>query len=163
MNEFYMEQLVPRKTATKQNTITKIICLVLTMVFIALSFIIGLSLIPAIILIIVDIILMKNSNIEYEYLYLNGDLDIDKVIAKQRRKHAISVSMENVEIIAPKNSGEVRTYQKVKTLDFSSGIDSPAVYKMVLTKNNDKMAILFEPNKALLDGMRMIAPRKVIL
>ena len=163
MNEFYMEQLVPRKTATKQNAMTKIICLILTVVFIALSFIIGLSLIPAIILIIVDIILMKNSNIEYEYLYLNGDLDIDKVIAKQRRKHAISVSMENVEIIAPRNSGEVRTFQKVKVLDFSSGIDSPAVYKMILTKDNQKIAILFEPNKALLDGMRMIAPRKVIL
>jgi len=34
---------------------------------------------------------------------------------------------------------------------------------MVVVKNGQKEKIIFEPNQTILEGMRMLAPRKVIL
>lgn len=163
MNEFYMEQLVPRKTPVKKDALIRNICLGLTVAMIGLTFLIGLFIIGAIVMIVIDVMLMKNSDVEYEYLYLNGDLDIDKVIAKQKRKHVYSLSVHDVIVIAPADSPEMRPYQGVKTMDYSSGIMSASVYKAVVGKDGTKEAILFEPNESLLNGMKMMAPRKVII
>ncbi|MFI3171598.1 MAG: DUF6106 family protein [Eubacteriales bacterium] len=163
MNEFYMEQLVPRKVAEVKAAMIKNIILALTVVMFIGSFMIALCFPIAVVLVVVDIFLMKSTNVEYEYMYLNGDLDIDKVIAKQKRKHLYSVSMSDVVVIAPKNSGEVRPFQNAKTLDYSSGVDSDKVYKMVVSKDNQNVGILIEPNEALLNGMKMLAPRKVYI
>ncbi len=162
MNECYMEQLVPRKTAVKKDSMVKYICLLLTAAMIVMMFLFGfIFLIPVIILIVVDIYLIKNSDVEYEYLYLNGTLDIDKVIAKQKRKHAYSANVSDIVVVAPLESAEVRPFQNVKVYDYSSGVMSTSVYKMVISKSGEKEAILFEPNEQLLQGIKMYAPRKV--
>lgn len=163
MNEFYMEQLVPRKTAVKKDSMIRNICFLLTIIMGLLTIVLPIFIIGAIIFIVIDVMLVKNSSVEYEYLYLNGDLDIDKVIAKQKRKRSYTFNMNDVIVIAPTNSGEVRPYQNVKTLDFSSGVESSSVYKVVLVKNSEKESILIEPNEALLSGMKMVAPRKVFV
>lgn len=43
----------------------------------------------------------KKLNVEYEYTFTNGDLDIDKVIAKEDRKHRYSVKCEDMEFFEP--------------------------------------------------------------
>ncbi len=164
MNEFYMEQLVPRKKPVKKDSLIKNICLALTAVMVVLTVLLGgIFLVGVMVLGVIDVMLLKNSSVEYEYLYLNGELDIDKVIAKQKRKKAYTLDMKDVVVIATVESGEVRPFQSVKTSDFSSGVMSPSVYKAVISKNGEKTAILFEPNEDLLKGMKMVAPRKVFI
>lgn len=164
MNECYMEQLVPRKAAVKKDCMIKYSCLLLTVGMVAMTFLFGLLfLIPSSILLGIDIYLIKNSNVEYEYLYLNGELDIDKIIAKQKRKSVYSVSASDIVVVAPLTSAEVRPFQSVKVHDYSSGVMSVAVYKMIISKNGEKEAILFEPNDKLLQGIKMYAPRKVFI
>lgn len=36
-------------------------------------------------------ILITNMSVEYEYIVTNGEMDIDKIIAKRRRKRLITV------------------------------------------------------------------------
>ncbi|MFI3207855.1 MAG: DUF6106 family protein [Eubacteriales bacterium] len=163
MSEFYVEQLVPRKAAVGKITLIKNLCIAMTVLSVIGMFFVAILLYVAIILFVVDFFLMKQDNIEYEYLYLKGELDIDKVIAKQKRKHAYSLSMNDVIVVAQMDSGEVRPFQGVKTQDFSSGIYGPKVYKVILSKDNQNVAILIEPNEAILNGMKMVAPRKVFI
>lgn len=40
-----------------------------------------------------------NFDIEYEYLIVNGDFDIDKILAKRRRKKFISLKLSSIENI----------------------------------------------------------------
>ena len=36
-------------------------------------------------------------SIEYEYIYTNGDLDVDKIVAKSNRKRVVSIKCSEVE------------------------------------------------------------------
>ncbi len=162
MNEFYVEQLVPSKV-TNQSIFMRIGLVVLTLLAFAGSMIISLLFYVAVILGVVTFMSLKGSSIEYEYIYLSGSLDIDKVIAKQKRKHMYTADVKDMIVIAPLDSVEVRPFQNVKTTDYSSGEARNTVYKMVLSKNGEKQAILLEPNQEILDAMKLIAPRKVFM
>lgn len=37
-------------------------------------------------MIVIDVLMFRNLNVEYEYVFVNGDLDIDKIMNKARRK-----------------------------------------------------------------------------
>ncbi len=162
MNEFYVEQLIPSKIDQKARLI-KIVCTILMAIAFIAGVIIPLGFLVGIALLIVNVVVLKGSSIEYEYLYLNGNLDIDKIIAKQKRKQAFTTNINEMIVIAPLNSGEVQPYQGVKVTDYTSGNGQQKVYKMVTMKDSQKVAILIEPNEAILNAMRMIAPRKVFI
>jgi hypothetical protein len=61
---------------------------------------------------------------EYEYIMVNDEVDIAKIVAKQKRKKAFSFSNSDVSFIAKSGSiyldNEVQKNGSVKTLDFTS-------------------------------------------
>ena len=163
MNEFYVEQLIPGKK-TGKSLIFKIIMIVLTVVALLATFIgIPFAMMIAAGLLFADFMLLSNTSVEYEYLYLNGDLDIDRVVGKQRRKHMYSTSVNNMQVIAPVGSQEILAHHNIKTIDYSSGRAGEKVYMMIVTNNGNKEGILIEPNDKILHAMQVIAPRKVVL
>ncbi len=161
MGDIYVEQLIKTKMAG-QPVYIRIGAVALTVVCIFL----GLTMIPLLLtvgigLAVVDILLFKDSTMEYEYIYMNGDIDVDRIIAKQRRKRMMSFQLEDMVVIAKANSGEVKPYQKIKVYDFSSGTDNQNVYKMIVSKSGTMEAVLFEPNEKIIQDMKRRAPRKV--
>ena len=103
-----------------------------------------------------------NAEIEYEYLYLDRELSIDKVLAKSRRKKAGSYSLEQMEIFAPLNSHRLDSYKnrQMKTVDYSSGIAAQPERRYMMIWNGDTKIIL-EPNTEMVKAVQRIAPRKV--
>ena len=95
--------------------------------------------------------------------YVNGDLDIDKIMAKQKRKRVFQTNVSELEVIAPTGSAELNAFQNIKAHNFSTMNPDHKTYTMVVVKNGQKEKIIFEPNQTILEGMRMLAPRKVIL
>lgn len=162
MSDFYTEQLVKRKTTTAV-TIQKAALIAVTIVSFLLIFMIPFAIIVPVILIVVDVLMFKRMNVEYEYLYVNGDLDIDKIMSKEKRKRVYSMNVKDLEVIAPKGSHELDPYQNLKPTDFSSGEENHKVYVMVVSQNGKTEKVIFEPNGTILDGMRMMAPRKVFI
>ena len=73
--------------------------------------------------------------------------------------------MKNVEMVAPVKSHELDYYRngKVKVVDYSSGEENANVYAMLVKDDKEQKMVLFEPNQAILDDMRRIAPRAVKL
>lgn len=161
MGDYYTEQLVARK-ASGSDFMIKLGLLAATAISFILVLILPFAVIAPIVMIVVDVFAFRALNVEYEYLYVNGNLDIDKIMAKSRRKRVFSMEMADLEVIAPAGASELRQYQGVKVHHFDSGVPGAAVYEMVITQKGEKAKIAFEPNEVILDGMRMLAPRKVV-
>ena len=100
MGDFYTEQLIKKKTDGKDIAI-KILLIVLTVISFFIVFLLPLLILVPILFIVADVFLFRRMDVEYEYIYINGDLDIDKVMHKERRKHMLSVNVKDVEMLAP--------------------------------------------------------------
>ncbi|MEG0109202.1 MAG: DUF6106 family protein, partial [Lachnospiraceae bacterium] len=161
-SDYYTEQLVKRKTPALAN-MGKIGLICLTAFSCYLVFMVPVAVILPVIMVVVDVFFFKRMDVEYEYLFVNGDLDIDKIMSKAKRKRVFAFNVNEMEILAPSGSAEMRLYQNIKPSDYSSQVPGHATYEMVVLKNGSKFRIIFEPNQVILDGMRMMAPRKVVL
>lgn len=71
------------------------------------------------------------------------------------------MEITDLEVMAPKGAAELRLYQSLKARDYSSGSKDGRLYEMIVIKNGEKKRIIFEPNDVIVDGMSMMAPRKV--
>lgn len=161
MNETYVEWLVKRKTPAYM-TFLKILFTVLAVFFI----LIGLLLLPALLLGIAcgvaAYFITLNADLEYEYLYVDKELTIDKIMAKSRRKRAAVFSLDKMEIIAPVKSWHLDNYKNRsgKAIDYSSGEEKQPDKRFVFYYDGQKK-IIFEPNEEMIKAMQLVAPRKV--
>ena len=164
MNEFFTEHLVKTKN-TIATTMKKagLIIASIIVVFFAFAFLGTLGMFVAIGLFYLDNFLIGRLNVEYEYIFYNGDLDIDKIMNKQSRKRMCSTSVKDLEVIAPEGSDALRPFQGLKVLDFSSKEPGNKKYVMVTSYKGEKVQILMEPNDVILNGMKYLAPRKVVI
>lgn len=162
MSETYVECLVARKPSLVL-TFLKFFLIMMAVVMLLL----GLTgyVVPLILGIVAGVgayFATMNANIEYEYLYVDKEVSIDKVLAKSRRKKAGTYSVEQMEILAPLNSHRLDSYKNrdAKTVDFSSGIAAQPERRYMMVCNGGTRVIL-EPNEALIKAIQTVAPRKV--
>ena len=160
MSDFYTEQLIKKQTTGKDRMI-KILLILLTVVSVLIIFIFPFGIILPVALIALDVFMFQRMDVEYEYLFVNGSLDIDKIMAKSRRKNMFSMEMTDLEMMAPSGSPELRPYQGLKGTDYSSGMPGADTYELIVVNNGEKKKIIFEPNKTVCEGLKMLAPRKV--
>ncbi len=162
MGDFYTEQLIKKKTDGKDIAL-KILLIVLTVISFLIAFLVPFLILVPILFIVADVFLFRRMDVEYEYIYVNGDLDIDKVMHKERRKHMLSVNVRDVEMLAPEGAFQLQSYKRGKVYDYSSGIPSaPNRYVLVFTKSGEMSRVIFEPDSDLVEGFFLMAPRKVI-
>lgn len=162
MSEFLTEQLVKR-SKTIGTAMKKAALLSVTIVSVFLSPLHSMMVWLTMILVVVDIILFRRMNVEFEYVYFNGDLDIDKVMNKQSRKRMFSTNIKEMEVIAPTGSVELHPYQRTKVLDFSTHNPQDTTYEMVTSFKGQTVRVIFNPNEKMLNGMKNMAPRKVFI
>lgn len=160
MNDIYTEQLLKKQSSSKDNRI-KFILIVLTLGVVVMTLGNPLWLLGILIMIGVDVWVFRSLNVEYEYLYINGNLDIDKIMSKSRRKEVFEMEINDLEVMALRGEAELKMYQGLKAQDYSSGNTNSRQYEMIVIQNGEKKRIIFEPNDVIVDGMRMLAPRKV--
>ena len=160
MNEFLTEQLVKR-TQSIATTCKKAGLIAVTAILVFLGLSIPLLIWAAVIMIFVDVFLFKRMNVEFEYVFFNGDLDIDKIMNMQSRKKMFTTNIKEMEVLAPSGSVELHPYQRTKTLDFSSQNPDDQVYEMVTMFKGETVKVLFNPNEKILNEMKNLAPKKV--
>ena len=160
MSDIYTEQLLKKQSSSKDNRI-KFILIVLTLGVVVMTLGNPLWLLGIFIMIGVDVWVFRSLNVEYEYLYINGNLDIDKIMSKSRRKKVFEMEINDLEVMALRGEAELKMYQGLKAKDYSSGNTNSRQYEMIVIQNGEKKRIIFEPNDVIVDGMRMLAPRKV--
>lgn len=161
MSDFYTEQLVKKQTNMKDIFLKALlVAIAIASVFTVFIFPVGI-LIPVVVIVAV-VFLIRRLNVEYEYLYVNGDLDIDKIMNKSKRKRIFSGNISNMELLAPEDAPELAQYRGGKTMDFSSGVQGARRYVFVTVDNGQVSKVIFEPNDTIIEGIFLMAPRKVV-
>lgn len=160
MSDFYTEQLVKRKTPTTDRML-QILLILVTIASAGAVFIMPFLLLIPVVLVIVDILVFRSMDVEYEYLYVNGNLQIDKIMSKSHRKTILEIEINDLEVLAPEGAAELRPYQGLKAKNYGSRCADTGIYEMIYIHGGTKKRIIFEPNSVIVDGMKMLAPRKV--
>ena len=168
MSDLYTEVLV-KKQQTGKDKVIKGVLIFFTVLFAAAGIMMNpLILLLALVLGIVDYIFIPKLSVEFEYLYVNGELDIDRIYSQSRRKRAASYELSNMEILAPYQSHQLDSYKKnqsIKRYNYSSGIEGQGhkPYAFVISKDNTMKMVIFEPDEVMLKDIRNRAPRKVFM
>ena len=168
--DFFNECIV-RKKKTSQDIMSCVIIVFVVFMFLYLV-LVQFSSGKLVVLIPVEIafivygayILWSSLNVEFEYSVTNGDLDIDKIVAKKRRKKLLRVKLKDFEYFAPLNNEHMAVAEdkSVNTvIDASSNIDSPNVYFAIYFNNSEKVCLLFEPNEKMIENFARYIPRSL--
>jgi len=109
---------------------------------------------------------ITSRNVEFEYIVTNGYLDIDKIIARRKRKRIFSADCKDFDIVAkynPFGSGRNVLQNSQKTIEAISSMESKDIYYITLNYKGEKTTVLFEPDERMLKSFKSIIPRKVEL
>ena len=161
MGENYTEQMV-RQNATAQTKVKRLALIAGFSVMITATFAIPMLFPLTFAYALFLIYIWKRFDLEYEYIYYNGDIDIDVIKGKIKRKRMFSVNAKTLEVMAPTGSIELQQFSNLKLYDCSTNTGNKT-YEMVFMKGDRKVRVIFEPNESIVQGMRLFAPRKVFL
>ena len=161
-NDTFVEEAV-KVIETAQDKTKKTAATVITLILLVslVTYSRGfLTIIMAILLIamaIYTIILYSNKNIEYEYDYTNGSLEIAKIINNEKRKKVVNIESNEVKMVAAVGTNESLKYDHVqlKTYDCSAHDSEQKDYILVAhseAKGND-FKVIFTPSEKLLNAM----------
>lgn len=167
MSDMYREILVSRKTPFV-NRLLKVAAIAATAIFLVggMFFLNLIFLVIGVALAVCCFFFLPKLEVEYEYLYVNGELDIDAIYSKQKRKRIAGYDMTELEILAPDKSHALDSYLNqsgVKVRDFTSGDPKVKSYILIFSKENKREIIKAELDDVILTDVRRIAPRKVNL
>lgn len=111
-------------------------------------------------------LLLNSRNLEYEYILTNGELDIDKIIAKNGRKRVITIDFREVELCAAVNNSEFRHQYENKNnfsqiITLVGDINADNVYFADFHCDGERKRVLFQPSEKIIDGLKKVNPRNV--
>lgn len=161
MNETYVEWLVKRKTPA-YLTLLKILFIMMTVCFFLAGMIFPPALLIALVVGIAAYFITMNADLEYEYLYVDREISVDKVMNKSRRKRIATFDLDKVEIMAPIKSYHLDNYKnrKDKVVDYSSWEEKQPDIRYVFYYDGQQK-VIFEPNAEMVKAIMTVAPRKV--
>ena len=159
MNDTYCEYIVKRKTSSSA-LICRFVAVFASAVAIFLSLLMFsiLGLTACGFFVWIDMVIFRNTDIEYEYQFFSGQLDIDVIYGKKKRKRARRFDLKKIEILAPLNSDKLSHYNKndkLKVLDYSSGFANRPKYVFVIQGDEGIVnKVVFEPTEEMVNAIR---------
>ena len=165
MGDVFKEQIVKKEPNT-MDSLKKagIIILAVILILLAFNFIPPFAPVLSLAIGFGAYMLMSFLNIEYEYVFTNGDLDIDIIYNRSRRKRLMTVNMKEIEVMAhiedKVHAGDFSSAQE--TLDYSSGKPNENTYAFLTTFRSKKVKVIIEPNEKLLTSIAAVVSRRKI-
>lgn len=105
--------------------------------------------------------LNRTIDIEFEYIYFEKELTIDKIIGQAKRKRQEKIDLNKMELFAPIDSSRLDAlrYRDIKTLNYSCSkkIYADGNYAMYC----DGKRILLTPSEKLINAIKADFPQKV--
>jgi len=157
MGDIFKEQIVKRKQTGMDSL--KRVGLVIAVIII---FFVAMMLVPQIAPILTLIagfgafFLNGFLKVEYEYIFTNGELDIDAIYNRSRRKRVFSSHVNKFDIMAHiedmTHAGSFHGAQETK--NFSSGVISENTYAFLVNYNSKRIKVIIEPNEKMMDAIK---------
>ncbi len=165
--DVFKEQMIAVKPNSKTQ-IKKTLVIVVGIILAVVGMIFGGSFIGPIIVVAAlfgGSYLIKGMNLEYEYILTNDELDIDKIMNKEKRKRLLTLDLKEINVMAHIDDGvrKPEFERAQKTIDVSSGEKGPDTYVIVFMNKNDLTQLILEPNKEMQQAMFRRSPSKIHL
>lgn len=167
MNDIFLEYLVKKKS-TEDNIKRFLLIIACILVLLAstylclLVFIQLLWLLPAIwgATIYGTVIFRRRFYVEYEYIFTNGQLDVDVIYGRIKRKSLASIACKNIEYMAPYN-GENMSDRTV--IDTIYDENRRGKYYIDYSQSGQRFRLLIQPPEKILENIKRYNPRNVNL
>ena len=158
----FCEQVVKRKRKAKDNILAVVyivmallipaVCIslayVITAYFIYIGFFLLLALVP------LALLLINYQKVEYEYSVVDNTLNVDKIIAKRRRKKIVRLRIDEIKEMVKFN--EKYTGKKINKYYIAvDDVNDDDVYAFTYyNEARGNLAVVMKPNNTILEGMR---------
>ncbi len=104
--------------------------------------------------------LMTGLDCEYEYIVTNGEIDIDKIVAKRKRKRLITIKASTFE-----SYGEYKDAPKLESnvtvVKADGNGDNPLYYADFKHNSIGNARLVFSPNERVLEALKPFLPRSI--
>lgn len=167
MEELYSETYFKAKPPMKRQVI-RVLMMVLAAFFVAVGIffmlLLGTLLVFFIMVILAGIILflMPTNKMAYEYIFVDGQIDFDRILNGSKRKTMMRIDMEKIEIVAPESSHSLDSYRQLSVIDYSSGLTSDKHWIAIAIGEKGTEKIKFTPDEKMLHMMKMKSPSKIV-
>lgn len=165
-----MDDLFTEMDVTKARTPLTYLAQGLLVVVTALLFAAGIFILPylllaGLVMIYVDRWLFRKFNVEWEYSYVNGELDIAKIFSKESRKHIATYVVKDAELFAPVDSDAMNPYRELPVKDYTEGTKEARkkAYALVYRTGGSSCAVLLSPNDQMINDIRIRMPGKTVI
>jgi len=164
MNETYVECMVPHKKSPLAGVFKYVAWGLAAVFFIAGFMFNSLFYVLAIVCALLAYFVSPMLDIEYEYLYVDKSIQIDKVMSMEKRRKVLEIDLNKMEIMAPLKSAELHSYkaQNLPYKEYSSGEAEDKVYVIVYADKENRCMVGIEPDVDMLKAIKTVFPRKVI-
>lgn len=106
------------------------------------------------------------TSVEWEYSFVNGELTIDRILGKRKRKPGETYDIRKAEMIGPVNSEEVIKKSEFLTkIDYTATNEKDNHYAIILDDVGGvkgALMITIEPEERLLEAMYNVRPNSFI-
>lgn len=161
--DIFIEQIVTKKSTLKDTLLKAgivLLAIVLSVVFFFISGYFNLLMFGMLLAagaIYGAFYLLSGFNVEYEYIVTNGEIDIDKILAKRRRKRLISVKVSSFEAFGAVK--EMPSTFQGTTILASSSVPDEEYFAEFNHSKHGHVRLVFAPNEKVLTGIKPFMPR----
>lgn len=106
--------------------------------------------------------LLQRFFVEFEYSVTNGELDVDCIVARRKRKRLLTVHARNFEYFAPLNEAHREAFESSsigQRIVACSRLDAPDVWFACYYQNNIKKCVAFQPTEGMRQDFARYVPR----
>lgn len=164
MDGLYSETYVKRGVSPKKQAEKIALFSLAAVAFLAGLFAIGaIGFAACVLIVLVTLIIIPSFNVDFEYVFCDGQIDFDRISNGEKRKTMLRVDMDNIEIIAPAGSHRLdsyRTMQGIKQEDFSSLKPDAQLYALFSIDGDARHYVIFEPDEKMISMIKQKSPRK---
>ena len=106
----------------------------------------------------------RNTNVEFEYDFFGGELTVDKIMSKAKRKRLYVFDFKNLDYMAKSDSPKFsqKPQGNFVVMDYSAHDDNQETYTAVFSGDSKGTLYLkFSPNEELLALLKKLYGRKI--
>lgn len=162
MGDIFVEQIIRRRISLSGIVLRALSIFALLVGILLIPRLLMLGFTIAILLGYVVYLTFVYTNVEYEYSLVNGELSIDKILGKRKRKAGEEYDLKKAELIAPIDNPEVEAKSNnVVKANYAGNMGEFGKYALILNGVDGikgQLMVIIEPNDSLKEAMYKVRP-----
>lgn len=106
--------------------------------------------------------LITNMNVEYEYIITNGEIDIDKIIGKRKRKRLVTANIRTFEDFGLYKQEEHSGNNYTNRIFSTESTYSENYYAVFTHAKFGKVLLVFTPDERTVEALKKYIPVKIL-